>query len=704
MPVSPNARAVLLASTLLAALPATQAAAALGDKPSFITGAVTVTHYDGVTNDLLTAGLGASGLGSATAPGFADKNNPTGQELRRSAIYNNYRALVDPTTGGGYMTFYGPNVRPDGTVTSRPGKVAGTEYILLTRVNSQHSNVFAYVSVVVQIPDSYDRAHGCLVAAPSSGSRGPYGAIATAGEWGLKHRCAVVYTDKGSGMGADDVYNNTVNLVRGTRSEATAAGGNSTFTARLSAAQRSAFNAATPYRFAFKHAHSQANPESDWGSYVLQSIEVAFWALNQTLAPSGPPYAINRSNTIVIASSVSNGGGSSLRAAELDTGHLIDGVAVAEPNVNPVFTSGQFSIQQGNQTPLTQHSLPLMNYITLENLYAGCAATAYPTGFTYLNLAASPARCASLQAAGLLTSTSQSAQAVEAQAKINGIGILPEQNFVSPSHWYAYVHQSISMTYANAYGKFGVADNLCDYSFGGTAVATAATPNVPVALSQAATAALFGNGNGIPPTGGVNLINNNAAGGPKEDRASSPDQNFAGALCLRALALGHDPATGAPLSAAQAPQASRIAYGVNQILASGDLLGHPAVWVQGRNDGILPPNFTGRAYYGLNQVVEGGANVRYYEVKNAQHLDSFNQYPGYNSSLVPLHVYFLQAMDMMYDHIVGGAPLLPSQVVRTTPRGTGAPPLTSTNIPKLQAAPPAGDQITFSGGVLSIPE
>ena len=30
------------------------------------------TRYDGVTNDLLTAGLGKTGLGSAVPPGFAD--------------------------------------------------------------------------------------------------------------------------------------------------------------------------------------------------------------------------------------------------------------------------------------------------------------------------------------------------------------------------------------------------------------------------------------------------------------------------------------------------------------------------------------------------------------------------------------------------------------------------------------------------------
>src|SRR5499433_4219907 len=49
------------------------------------------THYDGITNDLLTAGLGALGLQGASP---AVSNPPTTEELRRLAIYNNYRALV----------------------------------------------------------------------------------------------------------------------------------------------------------------------------------------------------------------------------------------------------------------------------------------------------------------------------------------------------------------------------------------------------------------------------------------------------------------------------------------------------------------------------------------------------------------------------------------------------------------------------------
>jgi hypothetical protein len=46
---------------------------------------------------------------------------------------------------------------------------------------------------------------------------------------------------------------------------------------------------------------------------------------------------------------------------------------------------------------------------------------------------------------------------------------------------------------------------------------------------------------------------------------------------------------------------------------------------------------------------------------------------------IPLHFYLLRALDLMYEHLGGGRPLPPSQVVHTTPRGrtpgVEAPPI-----------------------------
>jgi hydroxybutyrate-dimer hydrolase len=647
-------------------------------------------QYDGVTNDLLTAGLGKTGLGSATPPGFVDPLHPTAEELRRLAIYNNYRALVDPTPGGGYGTLYGPNVKSDGTVTSSEGLIAGDEYIAFERGRRGR------VTMMVQVPDTFSPLNGCIVTAPSSGSRGVYGAIATAGEWGLKHGCAVAYTDKGSGTGAHDLQNNTVNLIRGARADAAMSGDTANFIASITASQRANFNAATPNRFAFKHAHSQLNPEKDWGKNVLRSIEFAFDVLNEKFGKRG--VKITKRNTIVIASSVSNGGGASVRAVEQDDDHLIDGLAVGEPNVNPKFRSG-FSIVQGNGPPFFAHSRPLMSYITLVNVFQGCANLAPANATAPLNLAPSQARCEDLHAKGLLVSTTLADQATEAQKIINDFGILSEQNLVQPGYWFANVSQSISVTYANAYGRFSVLDNLCAYSLAATA-----PTGTPAPLAPASEATIFGTSNGIPPTSGIALINNAATGGPKEDRSSTPNQNLDGALCLRSLATGKDAVTGKPLSGQQQSQAHRIGEGIEDILATGNLQRVPAIFVTGRNDGILPPNFTSRAYFGLNNLVNGSASaLHYYEVTNAHHLDSFNQFPGYNANYIPLHRYFIQAMDIMYDHLRHGRPLPPSQVVHTTPRGAGAPPITASNVPPIADAPPPGNQITFTGGQVRIP-
>ena len=243
--------------------------------PPFLHGQVQVTRYDGVTDDLLTAGLGKSGLAQAFSAPLSDP--PTAAELRRLAIYNNYRALIDTTSGGGYGSLYGPNVTAEGEVTDSEGLIAGFEFLGFSGRGFDRRRV----TLLVQVPDSFDPERPCIVTAPSSGSRGVYGAIGTAGEWGLKKGCAVAYSDKGTGTGAHDLQDNSVNLITGERIDAQEAGRRSAFTAPLSDRRRERFNRATPDRFAFKHAHSRRNPEGDWGRDVLESIEFAFFVLNR---------------------------------------------------------------------------------------------------------------------------------------------------------------------------------------------------------------------------------------------------------------------------------------------------------------------------------------------------------------------------------------------------------------------------------------
>jgi hydroxybutyrate-dimer hydrolase len=665
-----------------------------------ISARVQCTDYDGLADDLLTAGLGKSGLAGG-APGFADPANPTAAELRRLAIYSNYRALVDITAGGGYGSLYGPNVRADGTVTTDEGLVPGKE--CLTFADDGHGR--KNVTLMVQVPQSFDPDHPCIVTAPSSGSRGIYGAIATSGEWGLKNACAVAYTDKGTGTGAHDLQNDTVSLIDGLRESADFAGKRSNFTALISDAERDAFNSQTPNRFAFKHAHSQQNPEDDWGVNVLQSVLFAFIQLNRQY----PDALIFPANTIVIGSSVSNGGGASVRAAEIDIFGLIDGLAVSEPNVNPPRGS-RFAIVQGSQKPFFGGGKPLFDYTTLLNVFQGCANLAQSDApLNTLPASLNENRCSSLRAKGLLTTTTVADQAVEAQSIINRYGFLSEQNIVEPSHWTIFVPQGIAVTYANAYARAQVQDNLCDFSF----AATDATGS-PTALATAATAQLFSSANGIPQTAGINVVNNASPGGPLQNTASASssngafDQNLDGALCLRALWTGRDAVTGTPLTGALLKAHRKLRHGVANILASANLHHLPAIFVTGRSDAILPPNHTSRAYFVRNRQIERGASrLRYIEVTNAQHLDALNPVGGFDIRFVPLHHYFIQALDMMYAHLKSRVPLPKSQVVQTIPRGgvPGSAPAieTSTNLPPIEMIPSPDQQIRFYGDVLRIP-
>src|SRR3979490_884583 len=150
------------------------------------------------------------------------------------------------------------------------------------------------------------------------------------------------------------------------------------------ASPRAAFNAATPNRFAFKHAHSQQNPEKDWGENVLRSIRFAFDMLDQKFRPQRLKFS--KRNTIVIASSVSNGGGASVLAVEQDDDRLIDGLAGGEPNVNPKCMPS-FSIVQGGGPAVFAHSKPLMDYITLVNVFQSCASLAPANVTAGLNFA-----------------------------------------------------------------------------------------------------------------------------------------------------------------------------------------------------------------------------------------------------------------------------------------------------------------------------
>jgi hydroxybutyrate-dimer hydrolase len=665
--------------------------------------------------DLLTGGIGKTGLGIAAPPLYADPANPTAAELRRNALHSNYRAILDPTVAGGYGRFYGPNVRADGTVTTEEGLIPGVEYLASLDDGSGRKRVV----MAVQIPESFRTEAPCLVLGPSSGSRGVYGAIGTAGEWGLKHGCAVALTDAGKGVGLHDLQNDTVNQVDGTRATRAAAGSLAQFAADVGDAALAAFNAVLPNRFALKHVHSQQNPEKNWGSDTLAAAQYAFVALEDHFTRRGRPMRFDKSNTLVIAGSASNGGAAVVRAAEQDRSGIIDGVVASEP-VTEIAGANGFGVTFGGAPVGGFKTLP--DYVTYGNLLQPCAALAPDAAmtelsfFNFMTIAAmngrAQARCAGLAAKGLVSGATTQEQAADALAKLRAYGWTAEHDRMHNAHWGLGNGPILSAMYPVAYGRFSVLDKVCDTSF-----AAVNALGDPVAASATAVAQSFATANGTANGTPVTPVYDKSPGGPKawqlarSESTGALDFGLDTALCQRALVTGNDPVTGAPLTATSVPtlaQSQAVQAGIAQVLFDGDLRGKPTLIVAGRSDALVPVNNNARAYTALNQAREGrGSQLRYIEVTHAQHFDAFIPLAGFDTRFVPLHVYFNEAMDMMYAHLRNGAALPQSQVVRATPRGGvpgAAPALAAANIPPTSADPAAGDRIGFTGTTLAVPQ
>jgi len=442
---------------------------------------------------------------------------------------------------------------------------------------------------------------------------------------------------------------------------------------------------------------------------------------------------ITPANTIVIASSVSNGGGESLQALEQDTEGLIDGLAVAEPNAQP-----------GNMTSVTVNfngvavpnaGKPLIDVFTYRMLYEPCAAISVnaqapngirpgwfgfgtaPLGNAFTQVAGSELqtiatnRCQSLADKGLITGATTAAQADDALAKMQVYGWTdPLSNALHASH-YRLADMYVAFGYVVAYGRFSVSDNLCGFSL---ANVNATGDVAPQAATQSI---IFATSNGLNT--GADVIYNDSVGGAKLYHVGvSPSTNRAdaaldGMLCLRNMVTGVDTVTGAPLTGAALTNSQRVQAGISNVLLSGNLKGKPVILVHGRSDTLVPVNHASRAYAAFNSKVEGAAsNLRYYEVQNGQHFDAFvpnaagGGVNGYDALFVPVHYYFMNGMDLMWARLKSGTALPPSQVIRTTPRGGtagSAPAITAANVPKIVATPAAANTITTANGTINVP-
>lgn len=412
--------------------------------------AIAVTeHRD--QDDLLTAGLGLQGLRAMAPPGFAVAAAPTPAELRRRAIWNNWRGIADLVPGGGYGELYG-------SVAAVPGR----EYQAFARIDGASAS--QPHRVLVQVPDEFDHAARCIVVAPASGSRGVLGAIAVAGPWALPKGCAVAYTDKGAG---NDYFDLDAGL--GVRLDGTIGA--------PSADLPLAFvpEPATGSGVAVKHAHSRDNPEADWGRHVKQAAEFALHALGEAF-PDAAPFAFD--NTMVIAVGVSNGGGAVLRAAELG-GDWLDAVVAGEPNVQ------------------VAGARPLYDYTTEAALLMPCALPAL--GIPPMPTAA--AHCAALAEAGLVTGATLEQQQKSAYDTLRANGWTDAALRAGSISVGFDLWRAVAVTYASTYGRHGAGEHPCRYSF-----AAQTSEGAPRPATAAERAAWPDDGSGIPPGAGVGIV------------------------------------------------------------------------------------------------------------------------------------------------------------------------------------------------------
>ncbi len=642
-------------------------------------------EFDGRGDDLLTAGLGLEGLRSGPPP-LADPLRPTAIELRRLAVYNAYRGLVDVTDAGGFGRLFGA---PRGRL------VAGVEILAALRTPDGGGTT----TVMLQVPADFDAANPCLVVVSSSGSRGIYGALPTAGEWGLRNRCAVAHTDKGTGVGFLDLDSGTgyrIDLMPTRDLDDPLL----TFRTAESAAL-AAFRERHPHRVAVKHAHGGGNPEKDWGLYVLQAAKLGLELLNREFpGPEGAP-RFTRANTRVIAAGVSNGGGAVLRAVEQDSWGLIDGAVVSEPNAQPRPLAG-LAIRQGSGAALTSIGRPLYDYATELYLLQPSAvlAPADPASpLAALNPAQRPLLeqwTEGLARLGLVNGETPEERAHDARRRLEAAGMLSGALEGGALNVQFGLWPAIAAAYASAHGRLPVEESPCGVSYAGTDAAFKLRALTPAELAR-----LAADGSGVPPTGGVQLVTEVPGAGTLFSSFGSVEL----ARCFRALATGELPGGGA-LPEPFAALSGRVRAGMEEVQMTGSLRGRPVIIVHGRLDALIPVNHTSRAYYARHRAL-GESSARYYEVEHGQHFDAFIPLlPGYATSFVPLQPHLLAAMDLLNRHLRDGAPLPASQVVRSTPRkvaGSGVEPLEARHLGSWSESAGA-NAMAFEGKTLVVPD
>jgi hydroxybutyrate-dimer hydrolase len=260
--------------------------------------------------------------------------------------------------------------------------------------------------------------------------------------------------------------------------------------------------------------------------------------------------------------------------------------------------------------------------------YSTEAALLMPCALPALGLPAAPgadARCAALAAQGMLSGADLKAQQQDALAKLHASG------WTDPALRYAPDAHPCGFRYS----ALGV-----DLS--------------PRAATDVERASWWADASGIPPGAGVGIVDPNPAA----------DLGLKGLQCLRRLWTG------------DSADAQRVRGGIAETRAGLPRAGLPVIVLHGTDDGLVPQAFSSAPYVAMAQAA--GRDVRYWQVRNAQHFDAFLGFPQYGAVYLPLLPYVYEALDRVDAHLDGKGALPVDAVIATVPRA--GKPLATDNL------------------------
>jgi hydroxybutyrate-dimer hydrolase len=241
--------------------------------------------------------------------------------------------------------------------------------------------------------------------------------------------------------------------------------------------------------------------------------------------------------------------------------------------------------------------------------------------------------------AGVLAGASFEAQQADALARLRASGWSDQAMRAGSLSVGFDLWRAVGVGYASAYGRYPHDAHPCGYRY-----AALAADLAPRASTAAERATWFADASGIPPGAGVGIVDPHPAG----------DMGLSGLQCLRALWTG------------DGPDARRVRAGIAQAQTAAPRAGLPVVVVHGTDDGLVPQAFSSTPYVAMARAA--GRDVRYWQVRNAQHFDGFLGLPHMAAAYLPLLPYVYAALDRVDAHLDGRGALPRDTVVDTVPR------------------------------------